>query len=391
METLFPFDHNWHWPTFFLYVISAMLISKLCLLGGKLGQRYKNGTSIYTTDGRRTGKFFYTIAWLILVLLAGLRTKEVGPDTYTYVSIFESVKTYNDVIAYLEFGRWEPGYVFLLFIIRQFTSNYTVFLLIVYSIVAYGYIRFIKEFYKADSDFVFLQVFIFYYVNNMSAMRSAIACAFFFLSLISLCKNKYLKAVVLALCATAFHYTMIYSLYVIFALKILNSTKLKEKRAVWIICLLIITLATNFGLSIIQSLMVGTRYDYYTRSAAEERSLLGSIFVIAYAFLCIKYLKVLRKRELKDYPDLNNVLLVTLLFMMTYPVIYFLGAYRITYYYALPRITIWSRITNIIRKKWMHNNRLLFSILEQIVIVLYLLFLFTRFSNAGNFVYYWRF
>ena len=375
METLFPFCADWHWPTFVLYVSVGMTVSLLCRKGAQA--RY--------VCRKECINLYYFLAWLILMLLGGLRNIEVGPDTAFYISMFEeSGSEEYSLLSVLRQGRWEPGFMIYLYIMRVFTDSYTVLLLVTYGIVAYGYIRFISEFYKRRSDYIFLQIFIFYYVNNMSAMRSALACVFFFLSLIALCRDRFLKATLLTLAACLFHYSMIFNLYIIVAMILLKACHFMEHRRWWVVAAIVIVIAANLALNTIQSLMTATRYAFYTRTVAAGRSLWGSVFVIAYAILAVWNM---HERSLSKSRSLHSLLQATLCFMVSYPMIYFIGAYRLSYYFALPRLTVWSRIANIYRKRWFRKWDTAFRAVEQAGVILYLLFLFTRFANSGNFAY----
>lgn len=93
------------------------------------------------------------------------------------------------------------------------------------------------------------------------------------------------------------------------------------------------------------------------------------------------------EKELLQPDSLRCLLRATLCFMVSYPMVYMIGAYRLTYYYALPRLAVWSHLSNIYCEKWAARRELLFRCVEQTGVILYLLFLLSRFSASGSFAY----
>ena len=382
MEALFPFDASWGWGTFILYVCVALFVSKLCQIASKADYYAQLNSRRSVT----VAKAYRLIAWIILVLLATLRSQAVGPDTSFYVDFFGNL-TSNPSIEVLQ--RWEPGFVWLMRCVRILTSNYSVLLFIIYAFHSYAIVRFISFAFKHDSDYIFLQPFIFYFVNNMSAMRSAVAVSFLLLSWIALSNDKKTCAICLTACAGIFHYTALYNLYILALVIAFESRKVFKKRKVWVASILTIIGATYFLANFVQQLFAGTRYNFYAKVDIADRSLLGSVFVIAFFVLCIANYKNLQS-EITKYPELKTVLFIALGFMVSYPIVYITGAFRITYYYSLPRFAIWSRLTNYYKRKLSKNSQKVIIIAEQFVMILYLLFLFTRFANNGAFKYVLR-
>lgn len=376
METLFPLGENWDWMTFFLYVAVGSVSSWLFRNGARTRAFYRK---------ERRLNLYYFFAWLLLTLLAGLRSSAVGPDTATYVAAFQLINVSEYSLSeVVRNSRWEPGFMAYLYAVRIFTKSETALLTITYGIVAYGYVRLIAEFYEEKSDYIFLQIFIFYYVNNMSAMRSALACVFFFLSFIALCNEKTLKSVLLTLVSCMFHYSMMYHLYIIFAVTLLKSCRFSENRRWWLGAACVSTVASFLCLRMVRALLANTKYRSYAMIALKDRSLWGSVFVIVYAILAVRCMK---EKELLRPDSLRRLLRATLCFMVSYPMVYMIGAYRLTYYYALPRLAVWSHLSNIYCEKWSAQREWLFRYAERTGVVLYLLFLLSRFSGSGNFAY----
>ena len=157
------------------------------------------------------------MAFVILVLLASLRTSDVGRDTSVYVNYFQQAVTFNyDIRNFFTFSDTEPAYFLYIYLLRRFTDSYTVYFIITYMWVAGAYISFIRSNFDDKSDYIFLQIFIFYYVSNMSGARSGIATGFLLFSLTALKKKHFLRALLLTVIASTFHYTMLFNFFVIF-------------------------------------------------------------------------------------------------------------------------------------------------------------------------------
>lgn len=387
MNSLFPITEYWSWGTFLLYVTVSLIVCKFCQMGAIWGtesiysQNYKRGASANSRD-------YYFLAFITLVLLGTLRTAEVGSDTYVYIGYFDNISVFRFDIAHLfSFNQMEPGFQLYLRLIHSISSSHT-FLFFVNSIlVAYAYIKYIRTFFDENSDYTFLQIFIFYYVSNMSGMRAALATVFLLLSYIQLAEKKTIKSILLTILACSFHYTMIYNFYIIILTVIFKSEKLRRKKWLWIIAIIATIGLAKSSTYVLRGLFAGTKYSYYT-DRLEDQSLLGSLFFVLFGALALSCYRVFLDNE--NYSEkFRNIYLVSLGFLVTYPVIFVIGAYRIPNYYILPRLTVWDEI-----KKYYQNrirNKQIYKVVIQCIVILYLLFRFTRTSVDGGFAYHWIF
>lgn len=373
LDRLFPMSQDWSWVTFILYFLVAVSVTALC----------KSGAEAETIGMSKLDiNFRYFSAYLILVLLATLRSEYVGSDTANYVNYFENATKFNfDWNRFLTFKQMEPGFKYYLYLIRQITDNYTVYFFITYSIVAYGYIAFIKYFFKDTTNYIFLQIFIFFYVSNMSGTRSALGTFFLIFSFILLDKKKHLKAIVLTLIACSFHYTMMFNLFVIIAHWILTKKTFLPKRIFWILALIVAVVFSSYGAFFIKGIFAATKYDYYSSVSSEELSLLGSVFYLFYFIICIGFYDKLIKEK-------QSLLIITLSLMATYPLLFITGAYRIPNYYVLPRLLIWCKASDyLIEEQEGRNMVFLVELILEVIVVLYMLFRFTRSAEDGGFQY----
>ena len=380
MSSLFPISEYWSWSTFFLYTSVGLVVSYLCYKG----KCVLNNNSTPSIRYIQVGNIYFFLAWLILVCLASFRSTSVGPDTQYYVSDFLNKTTVSfDWKTLFSFHQIEFGYQYYVYFIRSFTQNYHVFFFITYGFVAFSYLKFIHYFFDKNDGFLFLPIIIFFYVNNMSGVRGAIAVSFVILSFIMLDKDRYLGAMVLTLIAFSFHYTMIYNFYIIIVVALFKRKVFENKRFLWILALLASVGVASIGLTFLKGLFTGTKYNHYASVDANELSFLGSIIYVIYGIICVVYYK-----QLIINNKTKTSLFISLAFLITYPVIYITAAYRIPNYYALPRLMIWSVCIDLFRNRHISNSsKIVYDILIGLIVCLYLLFRFTRFAASGCFEY----
>ena len=107
-DFIFETNSNWSWETFLLYYFVSVVVVSLC--------KYGIGTSFTVTNASHTliykqkvNYLPFFLAYLILVILATIRSDTVGTDTSGYVEQFRYIdKTPIDVFD------WKELFFFLL-------------------------------------------------------------------------------------------------------------------------------------------------------------------------------------------------------------------------------------------------------------------------------------
>ena len=385
MYSLFPITEFWSWRTFVLYMVVSVVVCKCCKSGAKW-KKIENINQANSLHYIKNSNLYYAMAFLILVLLGTLRTVDVGSDTYVYIGYFDNAEAFSFQFSkILSFNQMEPFFQIYLKLIHKICNNYT-FLFCVNSIlVSYAYISYIKEFFDHESDYTFLQIFIFYYVSNMSGMRAALATVFLLISYKKLANGKNIQALIFTLVACGFHYTMIFNVYIIIMTVFFKSEELRKRKWLWIVSLCITLGLAMTSTYLLRGLFASTKYIYYTEKL-EYQSLLGSLFFVLFAIFAFYLYKYFMASD--EYsPKFKNIFLVSLAFLIAYPVIFVTGAYRIPNYYIMPRLTVWGEMKLYFQSKM--KQKAIFHIYVQVVVILYLLFRFTRSSVDGGFIYHW--
>ncbi len=157
---------------------------------------------IYTAPlNRRLFLFFGSLfTFFVLWLLASLRWK-TGTDWDSY---YDSFYYFSEIYAI----NFEPGYVVILSFIREFTSNYTVFLSL-FSFLCI-FLKF-SYFYKYHKEFFFTLVLLFYcyYFADIFAVRQNLAISLTLFSTVFIIKRKPLFFILFVVLASSIHYSSI--------------------------------------------------------------------------------------------------------------------------------------------------------------------------------------
>lgn len=384
INALFPITEHWSWGTYFLYIFVAVVVTQCCKKGAQ-NVNFYNKYGISKINYKFNAKVYYFLAFLVLVVLGTVRSSEVGTDSAVYIEWFQEAEAVNyDWSGLFSFRQREPGFQLYLLAIRSISSNYTVLFFMTSLIVSGAYIYFIKHFYDEKSNYTILQVFIYFYVCNMSGMRSALGAAFLLISFVSLSEEKYIKSFLLTLLAGSFHYTMMYNFCIILVVWVSKIKFLERSRRIWCIGAIGVAVGAFLGSYTLRSLLSGTKYKSYFVDVS-ELSIFGSWFYITFEIMILIYFHKLCK-QYQDNTKRKNLFFIALGFIVSYPVIYILMAYRVPNYYALPRLAVWSDISNIVESRL--ANKRFYRIMLQIIICLFLLFRFTRSAADGNFVYH---
>ena len=111
---------------------------------------------IYKKLDKKVQNLFYLILFIFLVFQMGLRW-ETGTDWNSYIDNFNETINIENVILNVLLGI-EIGYGFLVFAFKQFSNNYSIFLLI-HAIIFY---LFIFNSFKKYSNFPILSLLLFY-------------------------------------------------------------------------------------------------------------------------------------------------------------------------------------------------------------------------------------
>lgn len=196
------------------------------------------------------------VVGLLMSLMIGLRSVNIGNDTQAYINIFKSANQYNSFFE--NDSRYEIGYTLLMRIIGIFTDNAHLALLIIaictimpvtYTIFRYSEIPWFS---------IALLFLLGFFTSCMNIVRQCLAMAIIFSGVPKLRNKKVLHYIICVLIATTIHSTAILAL----ALVPFVYMDITNKRVFAILCLSVIcTIAFPFVLKIMQT--VFPQYAHY--------------------------------------------------------------------------------------------------------------------------------
>ena len=384
IDYVFSSTSDWSWLTFFLYYFISTIVVSLCKMGKGYQMCRKKGVNQLVIVNRKDNVLPFFIAYIILVLLATVRSNMVGSDTFKYVETFLYTDSQNlknfDWSKLFSFYQTEPVYLLFNIVVRSYTDNYHVFFLCLYSMLAAAYILFIRHFLRKNMNTSFLKLFIVFYVANMSGMRSALATIPLLLSIISLDNGKYKISILFSVMAILCHYTMLYNLFVIASVTLVKKFKSVQSAPIILIAILITSVVSVVGSSSLLGIFAETKYSFYTETAS-EMTFGGSMVYVIFALFVLSLFKTINNNT-----NFQILLYICILFLISYPFLYITGAYRIPNYYALPRLIIWCVIITWLCTKYA-RHKLLISVGSEVIVFAYMLLRFYKSALDGYFEY----
>lgn len=363
--------------TIAFYLVSGLACSKLCHKGSIKNRENALNASKWNR--------YYFGAFILLVLIATVRNSQVGTDMANfYVNYYESKSSFDfDWSRLWGFHQYEPGFQLWFLLLGRISKNYRWMYLCTYSLIAFTYVSFIKKFFKPEDGIIFMQIFFFYYTANMSGVRAAMGVAFVLMSFIAIDEEKNMKAVLLTLVGTMFHYTMMYNLYIIAFRYFLKNIIVFRKKFLWILGYVLSLAVSIAGLGFVEEILADTKYSYYFVDISEV-SITGSLIYAVFAAACIWYYYQVMNSE----KEAKTALQISMPFLLTYPILFLTGAYRIPYYYILPRLKVWSKLQKIFEERFTRESKKYIRLALQILVWMYLVYRYYKSASDGHFAYH---
>ena len=245
------------------------------------------GIKKYKREGKKSLEYACKfIAFLIPFLIMGLRY-DVGTDYfYTYVPVFEKIRSLGSVEGV------ESGYILLNKIVLIFTQDYAGIFLLTAGIFC-GFI------YKAIMDsskditlslyILFTSTFFFYAMN---VMRQSIVIAIFIYCIKFIKEKKMCKYIIIILLASLIHKIALIFIPVYFVANL----KINVLKLILLTCIVILgnTIINNFVVRIVE----GTKYENYITGHYQvtENSMMSPLINVTTLILCFYY----KKRDAKE-------------------------------------------------------------------------------------------
>lgn len=276
-----------------IYLLAIMIIGLLFLIG------------------RRNPKLniaALVLSFIVLWLISGLKDQTVGTDTPSYVAYFEATVNGSAGIDTLfhdnifTFSGFEKGFQILTYLISRLTTSYTIYSLILYSIVSISTLMLIKK----NSSNYFLSTMIYmllFYLPSLSAIRQSLAISIVLLGYNFIKERKLIKYVAVVLLATLMHQASIVMIVIYF----MYNRTVNPKIIFRYVSIALISLFSVVPLIYFMS-SVNVRYSFYIDRIGSYS--LGSfltlgLYLIIGMFCYVSFRKTRKKQQTEE-----NALLV---------------------------------------------------------------------------------
>ncbi|WP_156913933.1 EpsG family protein [Brevibacterium album] len=243
-----------------VYLLSALA----ALVGGRVG----------SVPGLRL--LWWVLPTGVLVLLAAGRGEEVGTDTSMYHRFFREVAP-NSLADSLERIPQEAGYVTLMYVVRQFTGDFQVFLLLCSLLTVVPVLMAIRRASSMPVLSLFLYIALSYYLLSFNGIRQSIAVSLVLLAETHR-RSSRLTWLLLHLLALSFHISVLPVFLLILAARWQSA---RPGRLLALVLGASAMGAALFGVPVVGRVLslLNSRYDEYL--STEEGAGLGTVLVLA--------------------------------------------------------------------------------------------------------------
>lgn len=162
------------------------------------------------------------IAFVVMVLVAGLRDHHVGTDSMAYTYFFSRIRTFSIAMSY-GYELEEYGFWILMWLVHYVSDQY-MFLFLAIAIIVIGcyHIAILKY-----SEFIEISYFVFltmgFYLFFFNGARQGIACAFYALAVGKMLERSFFKYLIYVMIAFLFHKTALMMIPIYFIVNRPNS------------------------------------------------------------------------------------------------------------------------------------------------------------------------
>lgn len=283
-----------------------------------------------------------------------------GNDSIVYMNRF--LNSSRNIFVSLKNQGNEFGYGLLVFTIRFFTSNYTIFQIVYYLIILYLVLSILSDLPKNNKWYMYILVMIFItlpIMTTINLMRNYLAYFITFYAYTCLIKGKRVKSIVLFIISVSIHIASIAFIIVYFIKehKQINRRKLYTRNIFMVLSLTIILLISIYA---IKPILLNTKYYMYLDFGSlniaygiflERLTYLAIIFLLGDGFINNKK---------------HNSKLITLMFLSFIPI--FLQTliptlYRMNYFFDIISFYIIINIYEYLNSKSSNVNKNLMNII----------------------------
>ena len=246
------------------------------------------------------------LAYLIYIVFAVSKSFMPGKganDAYAYYLNFTragcSLKYFMTEVT-----TFEPGYSLIVWIVRQVTSEYRFMLWIWHTLSFILIVGFYKKVYLKTNYLFSVFVGLMSLMSQFNTLRMSISVSIALYSLISMYEKRWIKALIIILCAVSMHITALIMLPVLMVVFVTYNRNNYKKSLVVILIALGIILAVGM-LGLINRIALGTAKSVYVGQSSIAWG--TDLAIIVFSILCFA-----KFRQLKQLAGINEIFMVAL-------------------------------------------------------------------------------
>lgn len=259
----------------------------------------------------QTGKKSYqvnlgkAVTVVLMALIAGARSLQIGKDTINYYYSFNSASYRLGSMEAVFSDVYEPGFCMFEKVVRLFTDKISVIFVIETVIIFYGLFCVLREFETKIS--VPMAVFAFmtlYYNNSLNTSRQYVALGIGMIASKYLLRKKYAAYVALCIIAISIHYTAVLLLLSLLIWKYFDKGKNAGRKESLVIVLAIIACLFFEPLVrfFVHGRLLNAKYLVFLQESSSSSSLFKAIIVsIPVLALIYVYKKALVRLDYRNY------------------------------------------------------------------------------------------
>lgn len=313
-------------------------------------------------DNSSTQKILVFITFLVFVLLAGLRSDQVGTDTGNYIRMFNSDKIIGVSIFDTNIFK-DYGYFILMKISRIVSTEYWALLISIAIVVVYLSLRVITDLSYDYSISIFIFITLGTYVFFFNGARQALAASIYGMAIIHILNGNFKKYFFWVIIAALFHKTVLITLPVYFLFRMKYSLK----------NFIVLTVFTLILFSLMWKLIALFPDEYSNRFLQyEDRGATGAgLLTIFNALITIFFIFMRQYISYDDRYYYDKLLYMVVFNGLIYVLVYLTGQdvnlIRLTIFFSFGAILLWpfvfkniSFLNNIFFKLGFYSIHLIF-------------------------------
>lgn len=293
---------------------------------------------LYTKSSNNRYLIWAAIVFIIFSISRSVDYGLGGMDAHSYEQDFLYCLTKDHGIAI------EPLFLFFTQFIRRITDNPIIYRFACYSIIAFAYVLFIKNFCPKKSSSIPYVALILPFILSFNTMRSSMAASLILFGLIFLKKNHWFKAIIFVVSSVFVHRMSILFIpfllfYYVFKGGWIYRTKLRFVVTIVIFVSLSVIIANYVQMYItLLGILGGTDSSYLMQN--EGKSFFSATPYVLPLMLLTGFILISSfERVYREHALLTLIIIYDIII---YPASYILGMWRTNEFLYVARLTMWG-------------------------------------------------